>query len=38
MLEKFNQSAPTLPGDARRHIQLVITKKSAIQLATPIPS
>ncbi len=38
MLEKFNQSAPRLPGEGRRNFQLVITQKSAIQLATTILS
>ena len=37
LLEKFNQSAPKLPGQAPRNIQLLITPKSAIQLATQIP-
>jgi hypothetical protein len=38
LLEKFNQSAPRLPGEGRRDFQLLIAKKSAIQLATAIPS
>ncbi len=38
MLEKFNQSAPILPGEGRRGFQLLIAKKSAIQLAMAIPS
>ena len=38
LLEKFNQSTPRLPGQGRRSFQLHITQKSAIQLATAIPS
>ena len=37
LLEKFNQSAPRLPGEGRRKFQILITEKSAIQLATAIP-
>jgi len=36
MLEKFNQSGPKLPGQTPRNIQLLITPKTAIQLATDI--
>ena len=38
LLEKFNQSAPRLPGEDRRIFQLRIIQKSAIQLEPAIPS
>ncbi len=37
LLEKFNRSTPRLPGENRREIQLLLTPKTAIELATDIP-